>query len=93
MPDEVYTWGVYYDEDSRDVVYFTQEVIGIYFIPDDDPDFEGISFLLEDGSIKRIGRNSNDNPSVGDFIMLPSRLIGLSVKFARNFDEDMYAPT
>ena len=93
MADEVYTWGIYKDEESRDVVYFTQEVIGIYFIPDNDPDFEGISFLLEDGSIERIGRESNDDPSITDFMMLQGRLIGLSVKFARNIDEKMDAPT
>lgn len=65
----------------RDTVSINQEVIGVYVIPSKAPDYEGVSFLLEDNSIVRIGRDSTNDPAVGDFTMLPARLTGASVKF------------
>lgn len=38
-----------------EIVYFSNEVTGIYFIPNFSPDYEGIVFELEDGSYERIG--------------------------------------
>ena len=59
-------------------------MIGIYFVPNVSPDFEGISFLLEDGTFERIGKDEIYTPSVSDHTILSSRLIGLSVKFGYN---------
>ena len=54
-PDKEYLFGSINAGDAIDDISFTQEVIGIYLIPNLSPDFEGICFLLEDGSIVRIG--------------------------------------
>ena len=56
-------------------------MIGIYFVPNVGPDYEGISFLLEDGTFVRIGEDQIYTPLLSDHTILGSRLIGLSVKF------------
>ena len=45
------------------------------------PDFEGISFLLEDGSFLRVGLDQAYTPIISDHKILTSRLIGFSAKF------------
>ena len=65
---------------------------GIYFIPSQTPAYEGISFLLENGSYARIGEDEAYTPLLSDHIILESRLIGLSAKFFRDFDIGMEAP-
>ena len=65
----------------RETIHITQEIIGVYFIPNYSPDYEGISFYLEDGSFARIGMDESYTPNLSDYIMLPSRLIGFASKF------------
>ena len=55
LPDQIYTFGYYDNEVSRQTINFTQEVKGIYLLPNFSPDFEGIIFYLEDGTYERIG--------------------------------------
>ena len=64
-----------------DDISFSQEVVGIYLLPNVTPDFEGLFFLLEDGSILRIGQDKVYTPVVNEFTMLNARLIGFSAKF------------
>ena len=53
----------------------------MYFIINDSPDYEGISFQLEDGSFLRVGLDQSYAPSTSDHFTLTSRLIGFSAKF------------
>ena len=53
----------------------------MYFIPNVTPDYEGISFYLEDGSYLRVGMDQTYSPNLSDHIMLDARLIGFSAKF------------
>ena len=57
LPDKVYSFGTLYGEDVnlRESITISQEIIGAYFIPNVGPDYEGISFLLEDGTYLRVG--------------------------------------
>lgn len=93
LPDKVISFGPFDNEYSRNTVDFNQEVIGIYFIPNLTPDFEGISFLLEDGSYLRIGEDEPYTPSLADHSMLSSRFIGLSVKFYEDYTTSFLAPS
>ena len=77
---------------NTNTVDLEQEVIGIYFIPNGTPDFEGISFLLEDGTYKRIGEDMIYTPSRSDHTILSSRLIGLSAKFFNDSTSNTVAP-
>ena len=45
------------------------------------PDYEGVSFLLEDMSFVRFGKDESYTPNISDFHMLDARLIGFSAKF------------
>ena len=58
-----------------------QEIIGAYLIPNDSPDFEGLSLLLEDSSYLRVGMDEIYTPGIVDFVIFDSRLIGFSAKF------------
>ena len=57
LPDKIYSFGTLYGEDVnlRESITISQEIIGAYFIPNVGPDYEGISFLLEDGTYLRVG--------------------------------------
>lgn len=57
-------------------------MIGIYFIGNISPDYEGIVFLLEDGTYERIGIDEPYTPVLADFTMLTARLVGFSAKFS-----------
>ena len=76
LSDKIYSFGEFDNEDSRDVVNFTQEVLGLYFIVNPSPDYEGISFYLEDGTFERIGLDQAYTPDPAHFTILPARLIG-----------------
>ena len=69
---------------------------GIYFIPNiisnGDPDYEGISFLLEDGTFERIGEDEPYTPSLSDHAILSGWLIGLSVKYFGDLDLGIEVP-
>ena len=81
-PDKILSFGSLDNENAskRDQVTFTQEVVGVLGLNDDTPEYEGIFFLLEDGTIERIGRDEAHNPVPSEFTMLTSRLIGMSMK-------------
>lgn len=57
LPDRLYSFGTLYGEDvsKRESVTISQEIIGVYFIPNVSPDYEGISFLLADETFLRFG--------------------------------------
>ena len=57
LPDKIYSFGQLDHEDitKREIIPITQEILGAYLIPNATPDYEGISFYLEDGSFLRIG--------------------------------------
>ena len=82
--------GSFTDLTLNDDRSINDEIIGVYFLPDEDPpDYEGIFFLLADNSIVRAGREllpySGWLPAESDFTMLKARLIGMQAKFF-NFD-------
>lgn len=81
-PDKIFSFGSLDDEAAslRDEVTFTQEVIGVFGLNDYTPEYEGLFFMLEDGSIKRIGRDKDHNPVPSEFTMLTSRLVGMAAK-------------
>ena len=60
---------------------FTSEVVGVYFVLNSTPDIEGIIFLDEAGDEYRIGRDE-PRPATVNFTYLPSRLIGMTARFA-----------
>ena len=57
QPDKVYSFGQLDEEvfSLRETITIAQEILGVYFIPNLTPDFEGIYFYLEDGSFMRVG--------------------------------------
>ena len=58
LPNKIYSFGPLDGENpsKRETISFTQEIVGIYAIPNlTSPDYEGFSFLLEDGSYERFG--------------------------------------
>ena len=57
LPDKILTFGTLDGEvlSKRESIIITQEILGVYFIPNSSPDYEGISFYLEDGSFVRAG--------------------------------------
>ena len=60
LADKVYSYGNLDGEDvsKRETIVVTQEIVGLYFIPNlVSPDYEGICFLMEDGSIERVGQD------------------------------------
>ena len=75
LADSSFTWGNFWNEDSQNIVNINQEIIGGYFITAD-ADFEGIVFLLEDGSFHRVGEDKPYTYDIADINMLPARLIG-----------------
>ena len=83
LPDKIYSFGELdgVDLSFTETVTITQEIVGAYFIPNDTPDFEGISLQLEDGSFVRFGMDESYSPSISDFVVFTSRLIGFSAKF------------
>ena len=50
LPDKVYSFGTleYEDVALREDISITQEIIGVYLLPNATPDFEGVFFLFED---------------------------------------------
>lgn len=48
--DKVYSFGSADGSIGTDDVTFDSEVIGLYLLPANSPDFEGLIFMLEDGS-------------------------------------------
>ena len=73
-----------------DEISFTSEVTGIYyFFSCTTRDWEGIVFLEANGTKQRIGRDDALNLSsltTTDFIAIPSRFLGFSVKFHKQDD-------
>ena len=60
LADKVYSYGRLDGEDLsiRETIAVTQEIVGVYFIPNlPSSDYEGICFLMEDGSIERVGQD------------------------------------
>ena len=57
LPDKLYSFGTLYKENSskRESITISQEITGVYLIFNDTPDYEGISFLLEDDTYVRVG--------------------------------------
>ena len=57
LPDKIYSYGELDGENQskRESITITQEILGVYFIPNKTPDYEGISFYLQDGSFERVG--------------------------------------
>ena len=55
--DKIYSFGQLDGENisKRESITLTQEILGVYLIPNDSPDYEGICFYLEDGSFERVG--------------------------------------
>ena len=83
QPDKMYSFGQLDEEDYslRETITIAQEILGVYFIPNNTPDYEGIYFYLEDGSFVRVGMDQIYTPNLSDFTMLDARLIGFSAKF------------
>ena len=69
---------------KRESITLTQEILGVYLIPNVSPDYEGIYFYLEDGTFQRVGLNEAYTPNLSDFTMFDARLIGFSAKFAED---------
>ena len=82
--DKIYSFGGrdYEATSMMEEVEITQEVLGVYFIPDAGPDYEGLVLYLEDGSYERVGLDQAYTPVLSDFQMLDARLDGFSAKFA-----------
>ena len=49
----------------------------MYLVINATPDFEGISFELEDGTFRRIGADQDYTPQSADHTKLDARLIGM----------------
>ena len=83
LPDKMHSYGELDGEEpsKRESIAITQEILGVYFIPNRTPDYEGISFYLEDGSFERVGLDQSYSPNLSDFVMLDARIIGFSAKF------------
>ena len=94
LPDKIYSFGPLDEEvySKRESITITQEILGVYFIPNVTPDYEGISFYLEDGSFKRIGMDQSYTPDLSDFYIPDTRIIGFSVKFGADFRNDLISP-
>ena len=56
------------------------------------PDYEGISFYLEDGSFERVGLDQSYTPNLSDFHMLDARIIGFSAKFGEDDRNSLMSP-
>ena len=84
--DKIYSFGQLDGEEinKREIITITQEILAVYFIPNNSPDFEGISFYLEDGSFERVGLDQPYTPNISDFHMLDARIIGFSAKFGES---------
>ena len=57
ISDKIYSFGTLNQEDTskRESIPISKEIIGAYLIPNLSPDYEGISFLLEDDTYLRVG--------------------------------------
>ena len=94
LPDKVYSFGTLNQENvsKREEITISQEIIGAYLIPNVTPDYEGISFLLEDDTYLRVGMDQNYTPSKPDHIIFGARLIGFSAKFGWDTDNLVHNP-
>ena len=65
----------------------------MYFILNNTPDYEGISFYLADGTYLRVGLDQSYYPNLSDHTLLDSRLIGFSAKFGYDSRTGCSAPS
>lgn len=69
LSDVKFSYGSFYAEDISlsEQVIFNQEVIGVNIVTSSTPDFEGIVFMLADGTFERIGKGNSYTPNSSHF--------------------------